>query len=800
MKIIGENRQLKVVKGIMVVAKGKLVGNLYRLVGETLVGEAAVASTKSESSFVWHKRSHKFLDLIHADTCQVPAVSIGGCSYFVTFIDDFSRKVWIFMLKRKSDAFEKFKKFKALVENQKGTKIKCLRTDNGGEFCSKEFDDFCNEHGIKRHLTVPGTPQQNGVAERMNRTLMERARCMMSTAKLGKEFWAKAVNTACYLINRSPTISLKMKTPEEVWSGKPANYSFLRVFGCDAYVWVPKEKRTKVDKNSKRCIFLGYETGTKGYKLWDPTARKLIISRDVVFNEDVFQCTAKKEEARKIVIEQEASFDDAVQEENIQNDPQSESKPESELESELLHEGTSSGDAVSPRPRRAIRPPARYDDYVTSLKPQSNYVCAYLALSEEHEPTSFKEACESVNFDQWRGAMEEEMESLHKNKTWDLVQLPEGRKAIGCRWIYKLKKDSEGNIERYKARLMIKGVVLAFVASLDLELEQLDVKTAFLHDDMIIAGNNPTYVSTLKAQLAGEFDMKDSGAVNQILGMKVFRDRKDMKIWLNQKNYIERVLQRFNMQNAKPVSTPFPVHIKLSSEYSPSTEAEKAAMSRVPYSSAVGSLMFAMVGTRPDIAQAVEAVSKYMANPGRVHWDAVKWILRYLKDTSSVSLCYRSMEPDCVGFVDADFAGDRDKRRSTSGNVFIMAGGAVSWESKLQPVVALSTTEAEYISISHACKEAIWLERLLAEFKMKQDTFSMHCDSQSALLLAKNPTFHSCTKHIDVRYHFVRQLVEDGKILLHKVHTSSNPADMLTKPVARDKFNWCKSSIGLEEV
>ncbi|GKV22443.1 hypothetical protein SLEP1_g32316 [Rubroshorea leprosula] len=636
----------------------------------------------------------------------------------------------------------------------------------------------------------------------MNRTLMERARCMMSTAKLGKEFWAEAVNTTCYLINRSPTVSLNMKTPEEVWSGKPANYSFLRIFGCDAYVWVPMEKRTKVDKNSKRCIFLGYETGTKRYRLWDPTARKLIISRDVVFNEDVFQGTTKNEEARKLVIEQEASFDDIVQEENIQNDPQS--------ESELLHEGTS---------------------------------------SEEHEPTSFKEACESVNSDQWRGAMEEEMESLHKNKTWDLVQLPEGRKAIGCRWIYKLKKDSEGNIERYKARLVIKGyaqklgidfdevfspvvrmttirVVLALAASLDLELEQLDVKIAFLHgdlneeiymtqsegfveennrslvcrlnkslyglkqaprcwykqfdsfivslgfhrceadhyayfcdyndgcfcilllyvDDMIIIGNNPIYVSTLKAQLAGEFDMKDLGAMNQILGMKVFRDREDRKIWLNQKNYIERVLQRFNMQNAKPVSTPFPVHIKLSSEYSPSTEVEKAAMSRVPYLSAIGSLMFAMVGTRPNIAQAVGAVSKYMAN--------------------------------------LDFARDRDKRRSTSGNVFIMASGAVSWEPKLQPVVALSTTKAEYISISHACKEAIWLERLLAEFKMKQDTLSMHCDSQSALLLAKNPTFHSHTKHIDVCYHFVRQLVEDGKILPHKVHTSSNPADMLTKPVA----------------
>ncbi|GKV31786.1 hypothetical protein SLEP1_g40452 [Rubroshorea leprosula] len=624
----------------------------------------------------------------------------------------------------------------------------------------------------------------------MNRTLMERARCMMSTAKLGKEFWAEAVKTACYLINRSPTVSLKMKTPEEVWFGKPANYSFLRIFGCDAYVWVPKEKKTKVDKNSKRCIFLGYEIGTKGYRLWDPTTCKLIISRDVVFNEDVFQGTTKNE------AKQEASFDDAVQEENIQNDTQSEFEPESEL----LHEGTSSGDAVSPRPRRSIRPSTRYDDYVTSLKPQSNYVCAYLVLSEEHEPTSFKEVCESVNFDQWRGAMEEEMESLHKNKTWDLVQLPEG---------YAQKPGIHfDEVFSPVVRMTTIRVVLALAASLDLELEQLDVKTTFLHGDlneeifmtqpegfveennrslvcrlnkslyglkqaprcwykrfdsfivslgfhrydMIIARNNPTYVSTLKAQLAGEFDMKDLGAVNQILRMKG-----------------SAALQ---YADAKPVSTPFPVHIKLSLEYSPSTEVKKAAMSRVPYSSTVGSLMFTMVGTRPDIAQAVGAVSKYMANPGRVHWDAVKWILRYLKDTSSVSLCYRSMEPDCVGFVDADLAGDRDKRRSTSGNVFIIAGGVVSWESKLQPVVALSTTEAKYISISHACKKAIWLERLLAEFKMKQDMFSMHCDSQ----------------------------IEDGKILLHKVHTSSNPADMLTKPVARDKFNWCKSSIGLEEV
>jgi transposase InsO family protein len=284
LKFVGEKGYLKIIKGAMVVAKGELIGSLYKLIGETLNGEAAVASGSTESTMIWHRRlghiserglqilskrgllpgikftsfefcedclygkqhrlpfpsstsrSNNCLDLIHADTCEAPCESLGGCSYFVTFIDDFSRKVWVHMLKRKSDVFEKFQIFKNFVENQKGQKIKCLRTDNGGEFCSAEFNNFCRDHGIKRHLTVPGTPQQNGVAERMNRTLMERARSMMSSAKMAKRFWAEAVNTACYVVNRSPNTSLELKTPEEVWNGKPADYSNLRVFGCIAYV------------------------------------------------------------------------------------------------------------------------------------------------------------------------------------------------------------------------------------------------------------------------------------------------------------------------------------------------------------------------------------------------------------------------------------------------------------------------------------------------------------------------------------------------------------------------------------
>ncbi|KAK9161372.1 hypothetical protein Syun_007713 [Stephania yunnanensis] len=347
----------------------------------------------------------------------------------------------------------------------------------------------------------------------MNRTLMERVRSMLNAAKLKKSFWGEALNTACYLINRSPTISLELKTPEEIWCGKPADYSFLRVFGCDVYAWVPRDKRTKLDMNSKRCIFLGYEKGVKGYRLWDPTAHKIIISRDVVFNEDSLLGVAKQQRTTNVSVEQVlgSSFetvDGEIRGETSEFDP-AEGDSHHVLEEDVEVDSSIEKDshAIPYQLRRKIVPPARFDDYVTSFKSHSNCVSAYVALADEHEPTSFKEASDSISANKWRCAMEEEMESLYKNNTWELVQLPKGRKAIGCRWVYKIKKDPEGNIERFKARLVVKGyaqkpgidfdevfspvvrlttirVVLAIAAVLDLELEQLDVKTAFLHGDL----------------------------------------------------------------------------------------------------------------------------------------------------------------------------------------------------------------------------------------------------------------------------------------------------------------------------
>ena len=223
-------------------------------------------------------------------------------------------------------------------------------------------------------------------------------------------------------------------------------------------------------------------------------------------------------------------------------------------------------------------------------------------------------------------------------------------------------------------------------------------------------------------------------------------------------------------------------------------------MKGVPYSSAVGSLMYAMVCTRPDIAQVVGVVSRYLANPGKQHWEAVKWILRYLKGTSKLCLCYGGANLILEGYIDADMSGDLDNRKCTSSYIFTLAGGAISWQSKLQKCIALSTTEAEYIAEVEAGKELIWLKRFLRELGFPQWEYIIHCDSQSAMDLSKNSMYHSRTKHIDVRYHWLRQAIEEGELKLSKIDTNYNPADMLTKVVMQDKHKLCTDIVGLRIV
>ena len=205
-------------------------------------------------------------------------------------------------MKHKSEVLEKFTEWKALVEKSRGKKVvKVLRSDNRGEYISNDFDDLLKKNGIKHETTLPKTPEQNGMAERMNRTLVETTRSMLSDSGLPKRFWAEALSTAVYLHNRSPTTSLKDKTPYEAWFGHKPDVNHLRVFGCDTYAHVPKDERRKIDSKAKKVIFLGYGDGIKGYRLYDTEKQRVFYSRDVIFTETKFSpnVTDHSEEDRK---------------------------------------------------------------------------------------------------------------------------------------------------------------------------------------------------------------------------------------------------------------------------------------------------------------------------------------------------------------------------------------------------------------------------------------------------------------------------------------------------------------------
>jgi len=518
------------------------------------------------------------------------------------------------------------------------------------------------------------------------------------------------------------------------------------------------------------------------------------------------------------------------------------------------------------------------------------------------QPHTLAEALQRPDAERWRVAVDEEMDSIRRNKVYDLEELPAGRRAIGCRYVFTVKHGPDGSVERYKARLVAKGfsqvegvdfnetfapvakfssirALLAMASALNLDVQQMDVKTAFLNgdldeeiymeqppgtvepgkehlvwrlrkalyglkqsprmwyqkleamlnkhgfqrceadhsvfvrrnatrgsvcivavyvDDMLLIGD-PADVATVKTALADSFEMKDLGAVHWLLGIEV--KRTDDGFALSQSKYISEMLSRFRMENCHAVGTPMDVNARLTREMEPTTDAERREMSSVPYRSAVGSLMYAMVGTRPDIAAAVGALSRFMQNPGHAHWIAVKRVLRYLKGTLDWALHLGGDPAGGVrlhGYCDSDWAGDVDDRRSTTGFYFSLGSGSITWSSKRQATVALSSTEAEYVAASTAARELIWLRCLLAEVGLIQTVPTVILgDNQGCIALTKNPVLHARSKHIEIHHHFIREQVAKGNAVLEYCNTGQMWADVLTKAVSRDKHNRCAEAMGL---
>jgi hypothetical protein len=396
---------------------------------------------------------------------------------------------------------------------------------------------------------------------------------------------------------------------------------------------------------------------------------------------------------------------------------------------------------------------------------------------------------EEVIFMKQAPGYEEKVED-GRTRVYRLLKSLYGLKQAGRRWYQKLVEimtklgflRCEGDQAVFYRRCEKTGVLIIVLVHVD---------------DCSVVGKTKALVARFKVEIAKFVDITDMGELNWILGIEIRRIREERKILLSQKSYIDSILRRYGFEDLKPISTPMDPSVRLTSAQSPSTTEELAVMQNVPYHEAVGSLMYATLGTRPDICFAVQTVSRFNSKPGLAHWEAVKRIFRYLKGTKDLWLTYGGVAKELTGYADADGSMNED-RKAISGYAFLINGGAVSWSAKRQELISLSTTESEYIAATYAAKEALWLRQIISQlFGIDLGPTTLFSDNQSAIALTKEHQYHARTKHIDVRFHFIRWIIEDGKLRLVYCPTEDMVADVLTKALTSTKVKHFAVELGL---
>nr|GEX12917.1 retrovirus-related Pol polyprotein from transposon TNT 1-94 [Tanacetum cinerariifolium] len=565
----------------------------------------------------------------------------------------------------------------------------------------------------------------------------------------------EATVTEAYLINRSPSTTLEKKKPMDLWNGHLTNYEMLRIFGCVAYSHV---NQGKLKPRAIKCIFLRYPDGVKGYRLWrlDDVKPKIIISRDVVFKDslmymDTFKGAGAADSGKKVKFEVELqgsrvepTVDPHIGENLGNEDKEQDEEPQQQnLDNYVL---------VHERSKRTTSIPTRYRDEGNVLlsRPSGSKVddmVAYaFAIADEentHEPITFQEAINSSKKDKWVCAMEEEMSSLKKNHTWELVNQPRGQKLVSCKWLYKIKEGIEGiQKPKYRARLVAQGFT---------QQARIGYNEVFSHVPPGFEEETANKVCLLKKSPYGLKQSPRTGPDRKILGIEIVRDRGSRTLKVSQSGYVQKIINNYRVDNSKSVSVPLGAHFKVSLKDCSSNDWDVEIISKVSYANAVG--------------------------------------LVYGRD--------QRKHVDVDGFVDADYAKDPDKGRSITGYVFIVHGCVESWKATLQHVVALPTTEAEYMALTEALKESIWLKGLLIELGVNLRSVVVNFDNQSAIHLLRNAMFHERTKHINVRYHFIKEIMEFKDIKVAKIGTKDNAADTFTKVVPGPKLKYCMEILGV---
>jgi len=944
------------------------------------------------------------LDLIHTDLCgPFPSPSYGGSLYYITFVDDATRATWVRFLKRKSDTSQCIKDLVKEMETQHGKTIKAFRSDNGGEYISKELMAWFNSKGILHEFTPPYSPESNGVAERINRSIGENLRAMLEDLPTyDKRLWAEAVQTWVYLKNRQPHKAVKDQTPYEAFYGQKPTVHHLQPFGRECYLHIPEERRrNKLSPRAELGIFVGYTNVNHHYRVYSPSRNHTYVSADVFFpplktegvsdkssnpisalrrslpdpvtvqpssssstdlqyplNKNGFPtdemwiswCDRNPEQAIEWFHQGHPKVTDIFTKEyergrrtgflgpqywdydaldTSPTPPQNTSQPvaapappertptpmdtSQSTPTPPTHTPAPAGQHQTPAPHaprappissqpgpvvtrsgRTVNPPGPWWQAVPTVTPMPTIddddepmpdapaeqdedlevtLISFLLIPE---PRTYRQAQQSPDWPEWRKAMDKELQSLEENDVWEVVPRPANRRVVACKWVFKVKANSSGELERFKARLVAKGfsqtqgedfdeifspvvrydslrLLLAISASKGWHPRQLDVTTAFLYgilkeevymhlpegsrkdgmvarlkrciyglkqsprewyfrlvehlipygfaitvfdpcvlvhstgelfiavyvDDITLFGESGSLLDSTIALLKSEFKVNDMGPLHWLLGIQI--DFNDAGITLSQSSYIDKLLDRFSMQNCNPISTPVDANHRLTKACDEDSRVDANA-----YQQIIGSLMYLVTATRPDLAYTIAHLSQFNSDPTTAHMAAAKRVIRYLQATKERKLFYPWRSPlQLDGYSDSSYANCLDTRRSFSGYVFKLGDSTISWRCRKQKSVATSTCEAEYMAISNATKHYLWTHRGIKELLKNDIPNALHVDSLSALDLASNPKINDRSKHIDVAYHFIRELVEAGTVTLLHVAGTENIADICTKGLPR---------------
>ncbi|KAL0303695.1 UNVERIFIED_CONTAM: Retrovirus-related Pol polyprotein from transposon RE2 [Sesamum radiatum] len=665
----------------------------------------------------------KPFDLIHVDIwCPYRQASLSNSRFFVTIVDDYSRGTWIFLMRHKSQVVTFLKNFFSSVHTQFASSVKNIRTDNGLEFLSHECQALFTSLGIHHQKSCPHSPQQNGVVERRHKQLLEIARSLLFQSHLPTTYWGEALLAATYLLNRLPSSVLSWKAPYELLHNKPPSYDHLRVFGCLCFATVTKPHRDKFAKRDTKCLFLGYSCDHKGFKVFDLDTKHIFLSSDVIFHETVFpyqsnSTTSATHSVPLPIVSPTSDTEFTSPSSSIDSSPITDIIPASSSSPFSAPHSTPPSDPPVTLPlrhsTRTSHKPAWLSDFICNhafdFSPTHIHFAAQLSILQE--PRSYVQARGHL---EWEKAMAEELQALENNQTWTLTVLLEGKKAIGSRWVYKLKMNPDGSVNRYKARLVAKGysqiegvdytdsfspvakivtvrLFLGIAAAHSWPMHQLDINNAFLHGfldeevymtpldgysaspghvyDILVMAPTEDLIAEIKQYLDALFTIKDLGYAKYFLGLEIARSTEGMSI--TQHKYAMDIITDTSMISATSVSTPLPPGLKLS--------ATSGTFLKEPdkFRRLIGRLLY-LGFTRPGLSFAVQQLSQFLQHPIDQHWTVALHIVRYLKGAPDTGLFFSA----------SDWGACVDSRSSVTGkmqlaDIFTKTLPAVSFASLL---------------------------------------------------------------------------------------------------------------------